>query len=111
MSRPISARKKTYVRRSPIAGRGLFAGRAFKRGDLIIRVKGKRSPRDFGAYTAIHSDGSAHQITNKARFLNHRLPPNAKLWDDDTVTALRRIAVGEEITMDYGKGCRPGEDT
>ena len=62
-------------------------------------------------------DGSCH--TNKARYINHSCKPNAQAYIVDRevfIHAKRRIAPGEEITIDYGedywkehiasKGCR-----
>jgi hypothetical protein len=74
------------VRTSIIHGSGLFACRAFDAGATICpgRLGGHRTPA--------------------GRFTNHSPTPNAapvKVGDDIYAVALRRIASGEEVTVDY----------
>jgi len=115
-------------------GLGLFAAKAIARTTYIATYRGRRIPTDeaharesrFGAkyMFEINSqwtiDGSSRK--NLARYANHSCNANAKaiLRNGQIVlVALRRIAMGEEITYDYGKeyfdlfikdsGCRCSE--
>ena len=92
------------VRDSGIHGCGVFAKRAFKKGDVIGRYRGRPSDHD-GPYTAWHTDGAGnqtrHEITGPLRFLNHSCRPSAK-FDKFRLIAVRSIKRGREITIDYG---------
>ena len=114
-----------YEVRRASAGRGLFATITFKRNEKIIEYVGKEIPFESARNTkylievddTTVIDGSCH--TNKARYINHSCKPNAQAYIVDRkvfIHAKRRIAPGEEITIDYGedywnehiasKGCR-----
>lgn len=72
---------------SPIHGKGLFATRAFEKGDVIApaRIAGKRTPG--------------------GRYCNHSAEPNSEMRmiesDDVVLIALKPIMPGEEIVNDY----------
>ena len=114
-----------YEVRRASAGRGLFARITFKRNEKIIQYLGEEvlfeSARNTKYLIEVDEttviDGSCH--TNKARYINHSCKPNAQAYIVDRevfIYAKRRIAPGEEITIDYGedywkehiasKGCR-----
>ena len=114
-----------YEVRRASAGRGLFARITFKRNEKIIQYLGEEvlfeSARNTKYLIEVDEttviDGSCH--TNKARYINHSCKPNAQAYIVDRevfIHAKRRIAPGEEITIDYGedywkehiasKGCR-----
>jgi len=99
-------------------GLGLFATRPFERAAYIVTYRGKRIPtreahereRRCGAKYMFEIDarwtidGSAR--SNLGRYINHGCRPNAeaRLRNGRIVfVALRRIAPGEEITLDYGE--------
>lgn len=71
---------------SPIHGKGLFATKAFKKGDITCpgRLNSKRTPG--------------------GRFINHSFNANIepmKNGDDIYSVAIKDIAVGEELLLDY----------
>lgn len=99
-------------------GLGLFAARPLARKDYIVTYRGKRIPtaaaqrreRRFGVKYMFEIDrrwtidGSSRR--NLGRYLNHSCAPNAEavLRAGKLVfVALRAIAPGEEITLDYGE--------
>lgn len=79
------------LRDSPLHGQGLFVLRDFAAGDVICpgRLNGKRTPA--------------------GRFINHSMRPNAepiKQGDDIHARALRALAAGEEILINYRDSMR-----
>ncbi len=93
--------ENTYVARSKIHGRGLFAREPIKNGDVIGWIEGKPSRKD-GSYVLWISARRGIEVTCKLRYINHSDRPNACYYDDLSVVALRDIEPGEEITHDYG---------
>lgn len=101
------------VKRSS-AGLGLFAATAFKKGETIIEYIGRRITSAAGDAFENNSyiftvnsqtdiDGSPRY--NTARYANHSCRPNCesvirrgKVY----IVAKKAIAVGEELTYDYG---------
>jgi len=101
---------------SAIHGLGLFAGRSFAAGQLIIEYLGERISKNesirrcsegnqFIFYLNEESDLDGGTELNLARFANHHCSPNCvvkfidgQLW----LSAARAIASGEELTFDYG---------
>lgn len=96
----MSAANGVEVRRSPIHGRGVFALRRFRGGEVIGEAAGSPTRRD-GAYVLWLRDGSGVAVKNAFRFVNHSLRPNAE-FDGTIVRALRAIPAGREITAHYG---------
>jgi SET domain-containing protein len=100
-----------YVGKSPIHGRGLLSRKSYRKGDLIGTIKGekvivrgnfpnklKRKSMDWigvGRYTWIDTTNSPF------KYINHSCNPNSAVVTKLTVRALKDIAIGEEITMDY----------
>ena len=99
-------------------GLGLFATKAITRNAYIVTYRGKRMPTAEARAREYRSgakymfeicsrwtiDGSSRR--NLARYVNHSCKPNAKALlrkHQIVFAALRRIAKGEEITLDYGK--------
>ncbi len=99
-------------------GLGLFALKAIARNAYIVTYRGRRIPtplahereRRFGAKYMFEVnrrwtiDGSSRR--NLGRYINHSCRPNAEaaLRKGRIVfVALRAIAPGEEITLDYGE--------
>ena len=106
---------KTRIRKSPIHGRGLFASRPIRKGE-IVAIKGghildRRAlstvrRRIAAAYIQI-DDGfyigalrSAEVALNKI-FINHSCEPNLGIRGQITYVALRAIKAGEELTYDW----------
>jgi len=98
------------------SGLGLFAGKDFKKGDLVIEYTGEKiteaeANRRGGKYLFELNDewtidGKGRE--NKARYINHSCKPNCYPELDDAeehifIYAKRAIKTGEEITYNYGK--------
>lgn len=96
------------------AGIGLFATRAYKKGERIIEYVG-RTISNAEAYS-IHSkylfevnsrktiDGSAR--SNIARYINHSCKPNCEPEIERGrvfIDAIKNIKLGEEFSYDYGE--------
>ncbi len=89
-------------------GRGVFASRHFKPGELILRFSGRRidhnDPLHFtdhagnllqtGKHTYIYPDAPG-------LYVNHSCHPNAGIFPHRRLVALAPIQVGEEICFDY----------
>ncbi|MFZ0776091.1 MAG: SET domain-containing protein, partial [Xanthobacteraceae bacterium] len=99
-------------------GLGLFAATPLAKRAYIVTYRGKRIPtaeaqrreRRFGAKYMFEVnrqwtiDGSSRR--NLGRYLNHSRDPNAEAVlraGQIVFVALRAIAAGEEITLDYGE--------
>jgi hypothetical protein len=93
------------VGRSAIHGKGLFAARAIAEGEYIGTFSGPTARGDGMHVLWVYLDDSPEPVgrigRNRLRFLNHAKDPNAE-FDGFDLYALRAIAVGEELTIDYG---------
>ncbi|MBI5466977.1 MAG: SET domain-containing protein [Candidatus Kerfeldbacteria bacterium] len=97
------------VKKSKIHGRGVFAKRQFRRGEVVMqwdvaqRVTKKQlvtlTPKD---KTYLNRDAHGHLILLKSpeRYVNHSSRPNTRVKGAADV-AIRTIKTGEEITSDY----------
>ncbi len=98
------------------AGLGLFATKAFTRGDFIIEYTGEHitneeADRRCGKYLFILSDDvvvDGRDRKHTGRYINHSCKPNAEAEIDEDekkirILARKKILPGEEITYDYGK--------
>lgn len=98
-----------YVGETPHTGRGLFARRAFARGELVFAMTGKR--RRYQIRTAEESTRfenwlgiglDLYLIPDKPYiFANHSCVPNLGVRGQADFVALRDIAPDEELTFDY----------
>ena len=104
---------KSYRIGKSRSGKGLFAVEPFHKGERVIEYVGRRIPTReadklktrylFDLEDGTTIDGSAR--TNAARWINHSCDPNCEARIEGGrvfVYALRGIAAGEEITIDYG---------
>lgn len=112
----------TDIAPSPIHGLGLFARRALAAGEVLGVLDGQRV--DWASFEAALQRGVwddpagadpfvewnalstevllARPLRTKYGFINHSRAPNAELAHDPLrVVALRAIAAGEELTLDY----------
>ena len=107
------------VRRSTVHGQGLFAIRVITRGTVVGVYSGRRYPSgvagdwDHGlTYLFRLSDGTiidGSQGGNATRHINHSCEPNCTAFEVEQpggqlqiiVEATRRIARGEELSLDY----------
>ena len=91
---------KYYVKKSGIHGKGLFAARKIKAGEVLGSIK----------YNPVQEDGPyvlwlgelGIKVDCDLKFINHSKKPNACYCDDLDVIALKNIKKDEEITHDYG---------
>jgi SET domain-containing protein len=106
---------KTRIRKSPIHGRGLFAARPVRKGE-IVAIKGghildKRTlakvRRHIAASYIQLGDGfyigalSRVEVAPNKLFINHSCEPNLGIAGQITFVALRAIRAGEELTYDW----------
>lgn len=104
-------------RQSPIEGRGVFARRAFRPGEVVVPYapRQRKLPLDDPEAIAaaegkltLRSEGWAVIIPDTAVpggwLCNHSCRPNAELYSDreGRIQCRRPIAPGEEITLFYG---------
>ena len=106
---------KTAIRPSPIEGRGLFARRAIRKGEVVAikgghildrralaRVKGKIAQ----SFIQI-ADGffigaaTAAEVKRNKLFINHSCAPNVGILGQIIFVAMRDVRAGEELTYDW----------
>ncbi len=95
------------VKKSKIHGTGIFAGRNFKEGEVVLRWKPKYRPiseqKSLTKEELHYSYIVGEQIVimqEPERFMNHACDNNTHVVDSCDV-ALRDIKAGEEITANY----------
>ena len=106
---------KTAVRRSRIVGRGLFATAAIASGEIVCVNGGHLLIKaEFAQHKSVANEADL-QITDDLflapvteaefedvmMFLNHSCEPNVGIQGQIVFVALRDIAGGEELTLDY----------
>jgi uncharacterized protein len=106
---------KTRVGPSPIEGRGLFARRRIRKGE-IVAIKGghvydarelARVRRRVAASYIQIADGffigarTAAEVRRNKIFINHSCEPNLGIRGQIVYVALRDVAAGEELTYDW----------
>src|SRR5215475_11758914 len=107
---------RVWVRRSSIAGLGLFAAQDIKQGTRILpyisekiaKAESTRRIAQGNAYIFTFNDRydiDGKMLRHTVRFINHSFEPNCEveqttrtLW----IVALRDIHDGEELTYNYG---------
>lgn len=120
------AHDNLVLRRSPAGGAGVFARRAFARGEFVVELGGVVLPEaQVGPqYYAVKVDDDAWLCSTGEGvddFLNHSCSPNLGFAGGvPRLYALRDIAAGEELSWDYstamaftswGMDCRCGAAT
>ncbi len=102
------------VKESKINGKGVFACRDFKKGELILKwdishelseEEANKMPDEEKRYVAFWEGKYVLQLP-PARFVNHSCDPNTFVKDFSDF-ALRNIKEGEELTSDYSKEPEP----
>ncbi len=120
-SAPAAPGRRIQVRRSGVHGKGVFALRPIRKGEIVIEYKGERitwkqalkrhphDPKDPDHTFYFHIDDSqvidAKFGGNAARWINHACNPNCEsdiVGDRVYIKALRAIRPGEELFYDYG---------
>ncbi len=107
--------KSILVKKSRINKRGVFAGRDFKKGEVVLKWKPKvlnkseaeKLPRSLKHYIDKAGKNTYFLQQPPERFINHSCEPNTSVKDRSDV-ALRNIKKGEEITTKYQKGLLVG---
>lgn len=107
---------KDYVVKKSSAGLGLFAGRDYKKGELVIEYVGEvisdaLAQQRGGKYLFELNDKwtiDGTTRTNTARYINHSCKSNCRpeLTDEEKqvfIYTKRTIKAGEEFTYNYGK--------
>lgn len=102
---------KIYIRESCIQGKGVFAARPFKKGEIIFIGKGRhlefviRTPKDsrigprrIGIWRHRWLESFRD---NPLYFINHSCNPNTGIKGRVMFVALKDIRKDEEITFDY----------
>ena len=104
-------------RQSRIAGRGVFARRPFKPGDLVVAYAPRQRRVDVRDPEATAAAETKLTLLSEQRFViipdtsvpggwlcNHSCSPNAAIFSDGTgrIECTRAIAPGEEVTIFYG---------
>ena len=111
---PVGSSRFAVKNSRPGTGLGLFATADINQGDFILEYTGERIPTRiadelttkylFEIDSEWTIDGASR--SNTARYINHDCHPNteAEIDEDDRImiSAISNIAVGEELTIDYG---------
>jgi len=111
--RPTWVHPNVTVKPSVIHGKGFFATRPIKNGEVVFVFggtlfsredieAGKANKRTLmqvseGLWLGNRSD----QTEGEDYFINHSCEPNLWMENESTLVALRDISTGEEVTMDY----------
>ncbi len=104
------------VKRSKIHGKGVFANRDFKKGEIAVKYHLKPlSEEEFNSLSKSEKrftsfeDGKYWLFPSPERYVNHSCSPNAatnlKAKHD---AAIKEIKKGEEILIDYSSDNIPG---
>ncbi len=123
---PFSLRRPRFdrvrVEETEKCGLGVFADAPIKAGHAVGQVHGELKPADFRSHYCVEFADGALEPAPPYRFLNHCCVPNCEFveWEieDESETpdaaenpkpifelwvhAIRDIAKGEELTIDYG---------
>ena len=107
-------RRVIFGSADPSPGSGLFARAPIKKGQFIIRYRGKKIRTEdteeldtrylFEINNRWTIDGSSR--SNRARYINHACRPNAEVYFVKHVIkirAIKNIKPGDEITYHYGR--------
>jgi len=115
--KPMFSLSPVEFRQSRIAGRGVFARRHFKPGDLVVAYAPKQRRVDVRDPAATAAAETKLTLLSEQRFViipdtsvpggwlcNHSCDPNAAIFSDGAgrIEATRPIAPGEEVTIFYG---------
>lgn len=103
-------RRSYYVGISPIHGKGVFAARDIKKGEVVGKYATRRTKQTSlqNRYVVEVYDDEGEFLEyrlgiNNLKFVNHSTEPNLEMEDDDLkMVALRDIKKDEELTWYYG---------
>jgi uncharacterized protein len=103
------------VKESGINGKGVFATKNFKKGEVVIdwsespvltKAEAKKVPQKEHKYLYYVDDNKQILVTTPARYVNHSCDPNTFIKGFYGL-AKKDIMKGEEITEDYTKENNP----
>ncbi|MDP9000121.1 MAG: SET domain-containing protein-lysine N-methyltransferase [Myxococcota bacterium] len=115
--KPMFSLSSVDFRNSPIAGRGVFARRHFKAGDVVVAYAPKQRRVDARHPEAVAAAETKLTLLSEGRSViipdtsvpggwlcNHSCNPNAAIFSDGAgrIQCTRPIAPGEEVTIFYG---------
>ncbi len=101
---------KIYIGKSKLDGKGLFAARKIKKGEIVFIIKGKKvkflidgekQARIAGLNWVGIGKNEWIDPINHCIYFNHSCNPNSGIKGTVTVVALRDIKKNEEVTFDY----------
>lgn len=108
--------RSIIVKKSKIQGKGVFAMRDFKKGEVVLSWKPKLVKKaEVDTYSAnkknhvMHTKGRYYLMRSPERYINHSCESNTKVKGMADV-AIRDIKKGEEITSQYKKSLGGGFD-
>ena len=102
------------VKKSKIEGKGVFAARDFKKGEIVLKWDNskkltkdelKKVPEVKKKYVS-YNKGKVIYMQPPERYVNHSCNANTKIQNSCDV-AIRDIKKGEEITSDYSEDLPP----
>lgn len=101
---------KVYVATSSLHGKGVFATRKIKEGEIVgyynarkTRLTSEENPYVIEVYDDNEQFVEYRLGTNEFRYINHSTEPNIDMRDDDfKMVALHDIVKNEELTWYYG---------
>ena len=102
------------VQKSKIQGKGVFAGKSFRKGEIVMRwdtsivlikCDAQKIPLKKRKYL-VRSNGMYILTQSPEKYLNHSCMPNTMEKNHCDVT-LRNIRKGEELTTDYSLDAPP----
>jgi hypothetical protein len=103
---------KIEIKKSPIAGYGMFAKEEIKKKEIVVRWGGEfltteeMKGKNKDDYLIIQIDENLWSVERKGEYeddyyINHSCDSNCWMTDGITFVAKRDIKKGEEITVDY----------
>lgn len=92
-----------YVKDSRIHGKGLFAKKKIKAGQVLGEVEGKYTKKDGPHVLWLDDLTQGFKVNCVFKYINHAPKANAAYYEDLTVVAIKDIKKDEEITHDYGE--------
>lgn len=104
-------KKSVYVAPSLAQGKGVFASKPFKTGELILTIDDSHIVSDEAQLTKEQHEFDLDYLSDKIvlmqkpeKYINHSCDPNTYVKTENevrNVRAMRNIKKGEEITYDY----------
>lgn len=106
---------KTVVQHSSIVGRGLFATAGIAKGEIVcVKAGHLLTKAEFKRYKRVANEAELQiaddlflapvteaEFEDVMMFLNHSCEPNVGIQGQIVFVAMRDIAAGEELTLDY----------